>query len=75
MQSLNLSSGGSPLLAIFMPQDGEAWCCCGINGLYLRRYSKEGKEKDLGKVNAVVVYDKKDEKERRRNYVTPLGER
>jgi len=32
---------------------------CGINGLYLRRYSKEGKEKDLGKVNAVVVYDKK----------------
>ena len=33
---------------------------CGINGLYLRRYSKEGKEKDLGKVNTVVVYDKKD---------------
>jgi len=45
---------------------------CGINGLSLRRYSKEGKEKDLGKVNAVVVYDKKDEKERRRIYVTPL---
>jgi len=45
---------------------------CGINGLYLRRYSKEGKEKDLGKVNAVVVYDEKDEKERRRIYVTPL---
>jgi len=45
---------------------------CGINGLSLRRYSKEGKEKDLGKVNAVVVYDKKDGKERRRIYVTPL---
>ena len=45
---------------------------CGINGLYLRRYSQEGKEKDLGKVNAVVVYDKKNGKERRRIYVTTL---
>jgi len=45
---------------------------CGINGLYLRRYSKEGKEKDLGKVNAVVVYDEKDGKERRRIYITTL---
>jgi len=45
---------------------------CGINGLYLRRYSKEGKEKELGKVNAVVVYDKKDGKERRQIYVTSL---
>ena len=44
----------------------------GINGLLLRRYSSEGKEKDLGKVNAVVVYDEKDGKERRRIYVTPL---
>jgi len=48
---------------------------CGINGLYLRRYSKEGKEKDLGKVNAVVVYDKKDGRMRRRIYVTPLDAR
>jgi len=45
---------------------------CGINGLLLRRYSKEGKEKDLGKVNCVVVYDEKDGKEKRRIYVTPL---
>jgi len=53
MQSLNLPSVGSPLLAIFMRQDGEACCCCCcINGLYLRRYSNEGKEKDLGKVNS-----------------------
>jgi len=45
---------------------------CGINGLYLRRYSKEGKEKDLGKVNVVVVYDEHKGKGRRRIYVTPL---
>jgi len=45
---------------------------CGINGLYLRRYSRQGKEKDLGKVNAVVVYDKKDGRMRRIIYVTPL---
>ncbi|MCD6471821.1 transposase [Candidatus Aerophobetes bacterium] len=43
---------------------------CGINGLYLRRYSKEGKEKDLGKVNTVVVDERG--KERRRIYVTSL---
>ncbi len=48
---------------------------CGINGLYLRRYSRQGKEKDLGKVNAVVVYDKKDGRTRRRIYVTPLEAR
>jgi len=48
---------------------------CGINGLSLRRYSSEGKEKDLGKVNCVVVYDEKDGKERRRIYVTPLDAR
>jgi len=35
---------------------------CGINGLYLRRYSKEGRGKDLGKVNTVVLYDEKNEK-------------
>ena len=46
---------------------------CGINGLSLRRYSKEGKEKDLGKVNAVVIYDKKDGRMRRRIYVTTLN--
>jgi len=45
---------------------------CGVNGLYLRRYSKDGKKDDLGKVNAVVVYDKKDGRERRRIYVTTL---
>jgi len=44
----------------------------GINGLYLRRYSKEGKEKDLGKVNCVVVYDEYKGKMRRRIYVTTL---
>jgi len=49
---------------------------CGINGLYLRRYSKQGKEKDLGKVNAVVVYDKdRKGRERRRIYVTTLDAR
>ena len=48
---------------------------CGINGLSLRRYSRQGKEKDLGKVNAVVVYDKKDGRMRRRIYVTPLEAR
>lgn len=45
---------------------------CGINGLSLRRYSKEGKEKDLGKVNVVIVYDKYNGRERRRIYVTTL---
>ena len=45
---------------------------CGINGLSLRRYSKEGKEKDLGKVNAVIVYDEYKGKMRRRIYVTTL---
>ena len=45
---------------------------CGINGLSLRRYSSEGKEKDLGKVNAVVVYDEYKGRIRRRIYVTTL---
>jgi len=45
---------------------------CGINGLSLRRYSKEGKEKDLGKVNCVIVYDEHNGKIRRRIYVTTL---
>jgi len=45
---------------------------CGINQLSLRRYSKEGKEKDLGKVNCVVVYDEYKGKMRRRIYVTTL---
>jgi len=45
---------------------------CGINGLSLRRYSSEGKEKDLGKVNCVVVYDEYKGKMRRRIYVTTL---
>jgi len=45
---------------------------CGINGLSLRRYSREGKEKDLGKVNVVVVYDEYKGKLRRRIYVTTL---
>ena len=45
---------------------------CGINGLSLRRYSKEGKEKDLGKVNCVVVYDEHNRRIRRRIYVTTL---
>lgn len=44
----------------------------GINGLSLRRYSEEGKKKDLGKVNAVVVYDEYKGKMRRRIYVTTL---
>ncbi len=45
---------------------------CGINGLSLRRYSKEGKEKDLGKVNCVVTYDEYKKRKRRRIYVTTL---
>ena len=46
---------------------------CGINGLHLRRYSKQGRQKDFGEVNAVVVYDKNEKgKQRRRIYVTPL---
>jgi len=45
---------------------------CGINQLSLRRYSSEGKEKDLGKVNCVVVYDEYKGKMRRRIYVTTL---
>lgn len=45
---------------------------CGINGLSLRRYSEEGKKKDLGKVNCVVVYDEYQGKMRRRIYVTTL---
>ena len=45
---------------------------CGINQLSLRRYSSEGKEKDLGKVNCVVVYDEHNGKIRRRIYVTTL---
>ncbi len=44
----------------------------GINGLSLRRYSRGGKEKDLGKVNCVVVYDEYKKKTRRRIYVTTL---
>jgi len=46
---------------------------CGINGLYLRRYSRQGKEKDLGKVNAVIVYDEYKKRKRRRIYVTTLN--
>jgi len=46
---------------------------CGINELSLRRYSKEGKEKDLGKVNCVIVYDEYKGKIRRRIYVTTLN--
>ncbi len=34
--------------------------------------ARKRKEKDLGKVNVVVVYDKKDGRMRRRIYVTPL---
>ncbi len=45
---------------------------CGINGLSLRRYSEEGKKKDLGKVNVVVVYDEHNGRIRRRIYVTTL---
>ena len=46
---------------------------CGINGLSLRRYSREGKEKDVGEVNVVVVIDKDAEgKMRTRFYVTTL---
>ena len=45
---------------------------CGINQLSLRRYSSEGKEKDLGKVNCVVVYDEYKGRIRRRIYVTTL---
>ena len=46
---------------------------CGINGLQLRKYSKQGRQKDFGEVNAVVVYDKNEKgRERRRIYVTPL---
>ncbi len=45
---------------------------CGINQLSLRRYTKEGKKKDLGKVNCVVVYDEYKKKMRRRIYVTTL---
>ena len=45
---------------------------CGINGLSLRRYSRQGKEKDLGKVNCVVVYDEYNGRIRRRIYVTTL---
>ncbi len=45
---------------------------CGINQLSLRRYSSEGKEKDLGKVNCVIVYDEHNGKIRRRIYVTTL---
>lgn len=44
----------------------------GINGLSLRRYSEEGKKKDLGKVNCVIVYDEYKGKMRRRIYVTTL---
>ncbi len=44
----------------------------GINGLSLRRYTEEGKKKDLGKVNCVVVYDEYKKKMRRRIYVTTL---
>ncbi len=45
---------------------------CGINGLSLRRYTEEGKKKDLGKVNCVVVYDEYKKRKRRRIYVTSL---
>ena len=44
----------------------------GVNGISLRRYSPEGKWKDLGEVNAVIVYDTRRGKERRRIYVTTL---
>jgi len=45
---------------------------CGINGLSLRRYSRQGKKKDLGKVNCVLVYDEYKGRMRRRIYVTTL---
>ena len=45
---------------------------CGINELSLRRYSEEGKKKDLGKVNCVVVIDEYKKRIRRRIYVTTL---
>ena len=45
---------------------------CGINGLSLRRYTEEGKKKDLGKVNCVVVIDEYNKRKRRRIYVTTL---
>lgn len=44
----------------------------GVNGISLRRYSPEGKWKDLGEVNAVIVYDKHHGTTRRRIYVTSL---
>ncbi len=44
----------------------------GINGLSLRRYSRQGKEKDLDKVNSLIVYDEHNERIRRRIYVTTL---
>jgi hypothetical protein len=40
---------------------------CGINGLSLRRYSSEGKKKDLGKVNTVIVYDEYKGKIKKKN--------
>jgi hypothetical protein len=45
----------------------------GINGLSLRRYTEEGKKKDLGKVNCVVVIDEYKKRIRRRIYVTTLN--
>ena len=41
----------------------------GVNGISLRRYSPEGTWKDLGEVNAVIVYDTRRGRERRRIYV------
>jgi len=38
----------------------------------LKKILQRGKKDDLGKVNAVVVYDKKEGRERRRIYVTTL---
>ena len=46
----------------------------GINGLPLRKYSKQGKYQDWGEVNVVVVLDEdKEGKIRRRIYVTSLN--
>jgi len=44
----------------------------GVNGISLRRYAPEGKWKDLGEVNAVIVYDTRRGRERRRIYVSTL---
>jgi hypothetical protein len=44
----------------------------GVNGISLRRYTPEGKWKDLGEVSSVIVYDEYRRRTRRRIYVTSL---